>query len=48
MDTSTLITQSYSDRPVLAEVKVIAIVMVVRGYPSNPDRGRILTSKDPH
>lgn len=48
VDSSSLITQSYSYCSDFAEVEVVAIVVVVRGYPPNPDAGRVLTSKDPH
>lgn len=48
VDSSTLITQSYGYRAVLAEVIVIAIVVIVRGHPANPNAGRVLTCEDPH
>lgn len=48
MNSSTFVSQSYSHCPVFAEVEVVAIVMVVGGYPSNPHTGRVLTCKDPH
>lgn len=48
MNSSTFITQGYSDSSVLAEVEIVAIVMVVGGNPSNPHTGRVLTCKDSH
>lgn len=48
VDSSSLITQGHSHCPDFAEVKVVAIVVVVWGYPPNPHTGRVLTSKDPH
>lgn len=48
VDSSSLITQGYSHCSNFAEVEVVAIVVVVGGYPPNPHTGRVLTSKDPH
>lgn len=48
MDSSTLVTQGYSHSSIFPEVVVVAIVMVVRGDPSNPHTGRVLTSEDSH
>lgn len=48
MDSSSLITQGYSNCSVFTEVKIVAIVMVVGGNPANPHASRVLTSKDPH
>lgn len=48
MDASSLVTQGYGDRSVFTEVEVVAVVMVVGGYPPNPHTGGVLTSKDPY
>lgn len=48
VDSSSLITQCHRHCSDFAEIKVVAIVVVVRGYPSNPHTGRVLTSEDPH
>lgn len=48
MDASSLISQGNGDGPRLAEVKVLAIVMVVRGDPAHPHRRRVLSSKHSH
>lgn len=47
MDPPTLVAQGYRHRPVLAEVEVVAMVMVVRADPAYPHTGRVLTGKHP-
>lgn len=48
MDSSSLVTQGYSDRSVFTEAEIVAVVMVVGGNPSNPHTGGVLPSEDPY
>lgn len=48
MDASSLVSQGDGDGPRLVEVKVLAVVMVVRCDPPHPHRRRVLSSKHSH
>lgn len=48
MDASSLVSQGNGDGPCLAEVKVLAVVMVVRRDPAHPHTCRVLSSKHSH
>lgn len=48
MNSTAFVAQGYRDCPVFTQVEVVAIVMVIRRNPSDPDASRVLTSKDPN
>lgn len=48
VDTASLISQRDGDGPRLAEVKVLAVVMVVGRDPAHPHRRRVLSGEHPH
>ena len=47
MDPPTLVAQGYRHRAVLAEVVVVAEVMVVWGHPAHPHTRGVLTGEHP-
>lgn len=48
MNTTTLVPKSYSHCADFAQVKVLAVVVIVWCYPAYPYRGRVLTCKHSH
>lgn len=48
MDAASLVSQGNGDGPRLAEVKVLAVVVVVRRDPAHPHGRRVLSGKHSH
>lgn len=48
VDAASLVSQGNGDGPRLAEVKVLAVVVVVRRDPAHPHGRRVLSSKHSH